>query len=232
MTRLNDVVERTSRWKGKEEQKERMKPITRVKEAKENMAVKPPPQLEGIKKTAVKTTPMVQGNKGKTTIRPAPRVEEAKEKTTVKPLPREEGGMEKATVKPSSGVKGAHENNTSKDQGKPRAPPASVEAVRAAPQAAAVTQSRKLSAAGFTSEPQWDFQDEYLLDNSSPASVGGVVWMGTKNGASPLTSVAAGPWAVCPVQLRMISELVGHSLLYAEAGGTQAGRPLYKSAFT
>ncbi|NXU34099.1 SIA7A sialyltransferase, partial [Drymodes brunneopygia] len=162
ITRLNDVVEKTSRWKGKEEQKERMKPITRVKEAKESMAVKPPPQLEGIEKSTVKTTPMVQGNKGKTTVG------EAKEKTTVKPVPREEGGVEKATVKPSSGVKGAHENNTSKDQGKPRAPPASVGTVRPAPQAAAVTQRRKLSAADFTSEPQWDFEDEYLLDNSSP----------------------------------------------------------------
>ncbi|NWV47936.1 SIA7A sialyltransferase, partial [Daphoenositta chrysoptera] len=200
ITRLKDVVEKTPRWKGKEEQKEMMKPVTRVTEAKQNMAVKPPPQLEGIKKTTVKTTPMVQGNKGKTTVRPAPRVEEAKEKTTVKPLPREEGGKEKATEKPlpreeggkekatekplpreeggkekatekpSSGEKGAHENNASKDQAKPKEPPASMKTERPAPQAAAVTQKRKLSAANFTSEPQWDFEDEYLLDNSSPPS--------------------------------------------------------------
>ncbi|NWI43348.1 SIA7A sialyltransferase, partial [Picathartes gymnocephalus] len=170
ITRLKDVVEKTPGYKGKEEQKETMKPITRVKEGRENIAVKPPPQLEGIKKTKMKTTPMVQGDKGKTTVRPVPRVEEAKEKTTVKPLPREKGGKEKATVKPSSGVKGMRENNTSKDQAKPKAPPTSMETVRPAPQAAAVAHKRKLSAANFTSEPRWDFEDEYLLDNSSPPS--------------------------------------------------------------
>ncbi|NWZ82180.1 SIA7A sialyltransferase, partial [Poecile atricapillus] len=167
ITRLKDVVEKTPRWKGKEEQEKTMKPVTSIKEAKENMAVKPPPQLEGIKKTTVKTTPMVPGNKGKTTVRPAPQVEEAKEETTVKPLPREKGGMEKATVKPYSGMKGAHENNTSKDQAKPKA---SMKPVRPVPQATAVTQKRKLSAANFKSEPHWDFEDKYLLDNSSPPS--------------------------------------------------------------
>ncbi|NXC06813.1 SIA7A sialyltransferase, partial [Orthonyx spaldingii] len=167
VTRLKDVVEKTPRWKGKEEQKETMKPVTRVKEAKENVAVKPPPQLEEIKKTIVKTTPMVQGNKGKTTVRPDPRVEEAKENTTLKPLPREEGGKEKATVKPSSGVQGARENNKSQEQAQPKEPPAAMKTVRPAPQAAAVTQKRKLSAANFKSEPRWDFEDEYLLDNSS-----------------------------------------------------------------
>ncbi|NWV04671.1 SIA7A sialyltransferase, partial [Ptilonorhynchus violaceus] len=170
ITRLKqDVVEKTPSWKGKEEQKQ-TKPVTRVKEAKENMTVKPPAELEGIKKTTVKTAPTVQGNKGKTTVRPAPRVEEAKEKTTVKPLSREEGAKEKATVKPSSEVKRAHDNITSKDQAKPKEPPASKATVRPAPQAAAVTQKRKLSAANFTSEPHWDFEDEYLLDNSSPPS--------------------------------------------------------------
>ncbi|NXB66239.1 SIA7A sialyltransferase, partial [Struthidea cinerea] len=171
VTRLKDVVEKTPRWKGKEEQKETMKPVTSVTETKENTAVKPPLQLEGIKKTTVKTTPVVQENKGKTTVRPAPRVEEAKEKTTVKPLPREDGGKEKATAKPSSGMKEVHENNTSKDQAKPREPPASMKTVRLTPQAAAVTEKRKLSAANFTSEPRWDFEDEYLLHNSSPPSV-------------------------------------------------------------
>ncbi|NWY67541.1 SIA7A sialyltransferase, partial [Erithacus rubecula] len=170
--RLKDMVEKTLQWKGKEEQKETMKPVMMVKEDKENTAVKPPSQLEGIKKTTVQTTLMVQGNKGKTTVRPAPWVEEAKEKTTVRPLPREKGDKEKTTttVKPSSGVKGAHENNTSKDQAKPKAPPASMKTVRPSPQAAAVTQKRKLSAADFPSEPHWDFEDVYLLDNSSPPS--------------------------------------------------------------
>ncbi|NXD25458.1 SIA7A sialyltransferase, partial [Spelaeornis formosus] len=170
ITRLKDVVERTPRWKGKEEQKETMKPVMKLKEAKEITTVKPSSQLEGIKKTTVETTPMVQENKGKTTMRPTPWVEVAKHMTTVKPLFREKGGTEKATVKSSSGVKGADENNTSKDQAKPKAPPASMKTVRPAPQAAAVTQKGKLSAANFTSEPQWDFEDEYLLDNSSPSS--------------------------------------------------------------
>ncbi|NXQ50405.1 SIA7A sialyltransferase, partial [Catharus fuscescens] len=171
-SRLKDVVEKTLRLKGKEEQKETMKPVMGVKEAKENMAVKPPPQLEGVKKTTVETAPMVQGNKGKTTVRPAPWVKEAKEKTTttVKPLPRENGDKEKTTVKPSSGVKGAHENNTSKDQAKAKAPPASIKTGTPAPQAAAVTQKKKLSAADFPSQPHWDFEDEYLLDKSSPPS--------------------------------------------------------------
>uniref|UniRef100_A0A8C3U6Y4 alpha-N-acetylgalactosaminide alpha-2,6-sialyltransferase n=1 Tax=Catharus ustulatus TaxID=91951 RepID=A0A8C3U6Y4_CATUS len=257
-SRLKDVVEKTLRLKGKEEQKETMKPVMGVKEAKENMAVKPPPQLEGVKKTTVETAPMVQGNKGKTTVRPDPLVKEAKEKTTVKPLPREngdkekttvkplprengdkekttvkplprengdkekttvkplpreegdkektvkplpreegdkekttvkplprengdkektvkplpreKGDKEKTTVKPSSGVKGAHENNTSKDQAKAKAPPASIKTGTPAPQAAAVTQKKKLSAADFPSQPHWDFEDEYLLDKSSPPS--------------------------------------------------------------
>ncbi|NXO77368.1 SIA7A sialyltransferase, partial [Sitta europaea] len=170
ITRHKDVVEKIPRWKGKEELKETMKPVTRVKEAEENMAVKPPPQLEGIKETTVKTTlPMVQGNKGRTTVKPAPWVEEAKEKATVKPLPREKGGKEKATVEPSSGVKRAP-GNRSEGQTTPKAPPASMKTVRPAPQAAAVTQKSKLSAANFTSEPQWDFEDKYLLDNSSPPS--------------------------------------------------------------
>ncbi|KAM7089150.1 LOW QUALITY PROTEIN: alpha-N-acetylgalactosaminide alpha-2,6-sialyltransferase 1 [Ciconia maguari] len=172
ITRLKqDMVERTPRWReGKEEQKKMTKPVARVEEDKENMTVKPPPRLEGIKKTTVKTAPMVQSNKEKTTVRPAPGVEEAKEKTVVKPLPRVEGAKEKATVKPSSGVKGAHENNTSKDQTKPKEPPASVKTVRPVPQAAAVTEKKKLRAADFKSELRWDFEDKYLLDNSSPPS--------------------------------------------------------------
>ncbi|XP_010287028.1 PREDICTED: alpha-N-acetylgalactosaminide alpha-2,6-sialyltransferase 1 [Phaethon lepturus] len=160
ITRLEqNMVERTPRWDGKEEQKKMMKPVARVEEAKPNMTVKPgvsaggnPAGLEGIKKTTVKTVPRVQGNKEKM-VRPAPGVEEAKAK---------------ATVKPSSEVKGAHENNISKDQTKPEEPPASVKTVR--PQATAVIEKKKLRAADFKSEPRWDFEDKYLLDNSSPPS--------------------------------------------------------------
>ncbi|CAM9697574.1 unnamed protein product [Bubo scandiacus] len=165
-----DMVERTPRWEGKEEQKKMPKPVARVEEAKENMTVKPPPGLEAIKKKTMKTGPKVHENKEKTTERPAPGVEEAKEKSIVKPLPRVKGTKEKATVKPSSGVQGAHENNTSKDQTKPKEPPAPVKTVRPVPQAAAVTEKKKLRAADFKSEPQWDFEDKYLLDNSSPPS--------------------------------------------------------------
>ncbi|KFU88822.1 Alpha-N-acetylgalactosaminide alpha-2,6-sialyltransferase 1, partial [Chaetura pelagica] len=167
-TRLEqDVVERTVRWEGKEEQK-MIQPV--AKEAKESKTVKPTPRLEGIKKTTVKTAPTVHGNKEKTTVRPAPQVEEAKEKTSVKPLSRVEGDKETATVKPSSVVKGAHESNMSKDQTKPKEPPASVGTVRPVPQVAAVTERKKLRAADFKSEPQWDFEDKYQLDSSSPPS--------------------------------------------------------------
>lgn len=176
VTRLKrDVVERTPRWDGKEEQKKIMKSVAKVEEAKGNTAVKPSPGLEGIKKITVKTATRVQGNKEKTTVRPAPGVEEAKEKTIVKPLPREEGAMEKATAKPPSGVEGARENNISKDPTKPKDPPASVKTVRPVPQAAAVTEEKQLKAANFKSEPRWDFEDKYLLDNSSPPSVGVMV---------------------------------------------------------
>ncbi|XP_009955085.1 PREDICTED: alpha-N-acetylgalactosaminide alpha-2,6-sialyltransferase 1 [Leptosomus discolor] len=162
ITRLEqDTVERTPRWEGKDKQKKMMKPVARVEEAKENMTVKPPPGLERMKKTTVKTGPRVQENKTKTTVRPSPGMEEAKEKTIVKPLPAVEE-KEKATVKPFPGVKGAQENNISKDQTKPT--------VRPVPQAAAVTEKKKLRAADFKSEPRWDFEDKYLLDNSSPPS--------------------------------------------------------------
>ncbi|NXS60668.1 SIA7A sialyltransferase, partial [Brachypteracias leptosomus] len=168
-TRLKqDVAERTPRWEGREEQKKTMKPVTRVEEAKKNVTEKPPSGLEGIKKTTVKTASWVRGNVRKT-VRPAPRVEEAKEKTTVKPLPRMEGAKEKTAVKPSSGVEGAHEKNISKDQTKPEKPTAPLTTVKPAPQAAAVTQ-KKLRAADFKSEPRWEFEDEYLLDDTSPPS--------------------------------------------------------------
>ncbi|NXG77372.1 SIA7A sialyltransferase, partial [Baryphthengus martii] len=161
-----DIIEMTPRWEGKEEQK-KTKLVARVEEAEENTSVKPPSALEGIKKTAVKTTPRVQGNKVKTPTRPAPGVEEAKEKAAVKPLPQMEEVKEKAAVKPSSGAKGAHEKNISKDQTKPKEPPASLKTVRPVPWTATVTE-KKLRAADFKSEPRWDFEDEYVLDNSSP----------------------------------------------------------------
>ncbi|NXD69102.1 SIA7A sialyltransferase, partial [Eolophus roseicapillus] len=171
ITRLKqDMLEKTPRWKGREEQKKMMEPVARVEEAKENVTVKPAPGLEAVKKTTVKTVLRMQGNNEKTTVRPAPEVEEAKEKMTVKPLPSVEGAKKKATVKLSSVVKGAQQNNRSNDQTKPKEPPASVETVRPVPQAAAVKEKKQLRAADFKSEPRWDFEDQYLLDNSSPPS--------------------------------------------------------------
>ncbi|KFR16387.1 Alpha-N-acetylgalactosaminide alpha-2,6-sialyltransferase 1, partial [Opisthocomus hoazin] len=164
-----DMVERTPKLEGKEEQKKMATPVARVEEAKENVAVKPPLGLKGIKKTTVKTDPRVQGNKQKTTVRPAAGVEEAKEKTIVKPLPRVEGAKE-VTAKPSSGLKGTHENNVSKDQTKPKEPPASGKTLRPVPQAAAVTEKKRLRAADFKSEPRWDFEDKYLLLHHRPSS--------------------------------------------------------------
>ncbi|NXY49143.1 SIA7A sialyltransferase, partial [Ceuthmochares aereus] len=165
-----DDVQRMPRWEGKEEQKKTAKAVARVEKAKENTTVKAPLGLEGIKNATVKTAPRVQGNKEKTTERPSPGVEKAKEETIVKPVPRVEVAKEKSTVKPSSGVKGAHGNNTSEDQTKPKESPASVKTAKLVPQAAAVTEKKKLRAADFKSEPRWDFEDKYLLDNSSPPS--------------------------------------------------------------
>ncbi|XP_030317571.1 alpha-N-acetylgalactosaminide alpha-2,6-sialyltransferase 1 [Calypte anna] len=164
-----DRVEKTSRWEGKEEQKEMVRTVAKMEKVEEYMTVEPPSWLEGTKETTVKTTPRVHGNKETTTVKPSPEVEEAAEKTTVKAFPRVEGNKEKTTVKPSSGLKGAHENNISKDQTKPKEPPASVQTARPVTYVAAGTE-KKLRAADFKSEPQWDFDDEYLLDSSSPPS--------------------------------------------------------------
>ncbi|NXI36177.1 SIA7A sialyltransferase, partial [Galbula dea] len=165
-----EMVERTPRWEGKEEQKKMTKPVATVEEAQEKMTIKPSSGLEGIRKTTVETSPRVQGYKEKMTVRPAPEVGEAKEETTVQPLLMVEGAKEKATVKPSSTVKGADKTNISQDQTKPEEPTASGKTVRPVPQAAAVTEKRKLRVADFKSEPRWDFEDQYLLDSSSPPS--------------------------------------------------------------
>ncbi|NXL91143.1 SIA7A sialyltransferase, partial [Alectura lathami] len=161
----------TPSWGGKKEQEE-TKPVARVEEAKEKMTAKPPPEVDGvkIKNTAVEVASRVEGNMKNTAVTPDPGAEEANEKTTVIPLPRVKGAKEMATVKPSSAVKVAYENNTSKDNTKPGEPPAAVKTERPVTQAATVTEGKKLRAADFKSEPQWDFDDEYLLDSSSPPS--------------------------------------------------------------
>ncbi|NXX86614.1 SIA7A sialyltransferase, partial [Urocolius indicus] len=165
-----DMDERSPRCGGKEQQKKIMKAIARLEEAKENMTVKPLRGLEGIKTTATeKPVPKVGEAKQKATEKPVPKVVEAKEKAAVKPVPKVEEAKEKAAEKPSSGVEKAHENNISKDQRKTKEPPASAKTVRPVPQTAAVTE-KKLKAADFKSEPKWDFEDKYLLDNSRPPS--------------------------------------------------------------
>ncbi|OXB57844.1 hypothetical protein ASZ78_008279 [Callipepla squamata] len=152
----------TPSWEGKEEQNKTMKLTPRVEEEKEKVTVKPFPEVEGIKNTTLSTASVVERTKEKTTVRSVPGAED--------PLPRMEGDKEKATVKPSFGMKVAYANSTSKVKPKAEEPPASVETIRAGTQSATVTEEMKLRAADFKSEPQWDFDDEYLLDGSSPAS--------------------------------------------------------------
>lgn len=166
--KLNTAVS-TPSWEGKEEQKKTMRPVARVEEAKEKVTATPYPEMEGIKNTAASTASVVERTKEKTAARPVPGVEEADGKRTV---PRMKGDKEKVTVKPSFGMRVVHANSTSKDKPKAEEPPASVKTVRPVTQAATVTEKKKLRAADFKTEPQWDFDDEYILDSSSPASVG------------------------------------------------------------
>uniref|UniRef100_A0A8B9CQ63 alpha-N-acetylgalactosaminide alpha-2,6-sialyltransferase n=1 Tax=Anser brachyrhynchus TaxID=132585 RepID=A0A8B9CQ63_9AVES len=168
-TRLEQgTAERTPSWE-EEEQKKTTRPLSGAEEAKGKVTVKQPSEVEGIKSTKVETATRVEGNKEKTVVRQTPGVkEEVNEKTTPKSLPRVEGAKEKTTVKSSSGVKVAHEDNTTKDKTMPKEPSVSVKTVRPVTQAAAVTEKKRLRAADFKSEPQWDFEDEYLLDSSPP----------------------------------------------------------------
>lgn len=168
---LNTAVS-TPSGEGKEEQKETVKPVAKVEEAKEKVTVKPFPEVVGITNTTASTASVVERTKEKTTARPVPGVGEADGKRTTLALPSMKEDKEKATVKPSFGMKVAHANSTSKDKPKAEEPPASVKAIRPVTQAATVTEKKKLRAADFKTEPQWDFDDEYILDSSSPASVG------------------------------------------------------------
>ncbi|XP_048820817.1 alpha-N-acetylgalactosaminide alpha-2,6-sialyltransferase 1 isoform X1 [Lagopus muta] len=157
----------TPSWEGKKEQKETVRPVARVEEGKEKVTVKPFPEVVGIKNTTASTASVVERTKEKTTARPDQGVEEADGKKTV---PRMKGDKEKVTVKPSFGMKVVHANSTSKDKPKAEEPPVSVKTIRPVTQAATVTEKKKLRAADFKTEPQWDFDDEYILDSSSPAS--------------------------------------------------------------
>ncbi|NXN96750.1 SIA7A sialyltransferase, partial [Rhinopomastus cyanomelas] len=171
MTRLKQVmIEKTPRWEGKEEQKIIRNPVARLEEVKGNTTMKPPSEMKGVKMTTVKTVSTMKGNKEKAAVRAAPAVEESKEKTTVTTLPRVEGAKMKAMVKQPPGVKDAQENSASRDQIKSKEPSASVKAVTPVHQAAAATEKKALRAADFQSEPRWEFEDKYLLDDTSPPS--------------------------------------------------------------
>ncbi|XP_015735239.1 alpha-N-acetylgalactosaminide alpha-2,6-sialyltransferase 1 isoform X1 [Coturnix japonica] len=165
---LNTTVS-TPSWEGKERQKKTTKPVAGVEEAKK-VTVKPFPEVVEIKNMTALTASVEERTKEKTATRPVPWVEEADGKRAMTPLPRMKGDKEKVTVKPSFEMKVAHTNVTSKDKPKAELPPASVKSIRPVTQTATVTEKKKLRATDFKTEPQWDFDDEYLLDSSSPAS--------------------------------------------------------------
>lgn len=165
------TVETATRVEGnKEKTAARLAPG--AEEAMQKVTLKQPPEVEGIKNTTMETATRVEGNQEKTGVRQTPGGKEGvNDKTTPKSLPRGEGAKEKTTEKPSSGVKVAHGDNTTKDKTTPKDPSLSVKTVRPVTQTAAVTAKKRLRAADFKSEPQWDFEDEYLLDSSAPPAV-------------------------------------------------------------
>ncbi|KAM8796983.1 alpha-N-acetylgalactosaminide alpha-2,6-sialyltransferase 1 [Eudromia elegans] len=145
-----------------------------------------PEETEGAKKEMMaKPAPQVKGAKEKTMATPASGVERAREQKVVRAASEAEGGKEKSVARAASvveeaqknatlraGMKGAHESSTSKDKAKPKESSASAKphGLRPVTEAAAVTEKKRLKAADFKSEPQWDFEDQYVLDSSSPPS--------------------------------------------------------------
>ncbi|XP_009666742.2 alpha-N-acetylgalactosaminide alpha-2,6-sialyltransferase 1 isoform X1 [Struthio camelus] len=158
-----------------EETKEKttVRPAPEAEGAKEKRTVRPAPEAEGVKeKMTARPSPGVEGAKEKTRVRPSPGAEGAKEKTRVRPSPGAEEAREKTRVRPSPGAEGAHESSIPRGKTKPKEPltSAKTDGVRPVTQAAAVTEKKKLKAADFKSEPRWDFEDQYVLDSSSPPS--------------------------------------------------------------
>ncbi|NWI08358.1 SIA7A sialyltransferase, partial [Crypturellus soui] len=134
------------------------RPGSGVEEAKKMMSVRPASEAEGSKeKSLPRAASGVEEAEKNTTLRAASSVEEAKKNTA---------------LRAASGVGGAHENSTSRDKAKPKEPLASTESssLTSVTWAAAVTEKKRLKAADFKSEPQWDFEDQYVLDSSSPPS--------------------------------------------------------------
>uniref|UniRef100_A0A8B9PYL0 alpha-N-acetylgalactosaminide alpha-2,6-sialyltransferase n=1 Tax=Apteryx owenii TaxID=8824 RepID=A0A8B9PYL0_APTOW len=141
--------------------------------AKDKTVVKPALGVEGAEEEKT-TTPRpasgAEGAKEEMTVRPVSGAEGAKEKTTPRPASGAEGAKEEMTARPASGAEGSHESSISKDKAKEPLASAKTDGLRPVTQAAAVTEKKKLKAADFKSEPQWDFEDQYVLDSSSPPS--------------------------------------------------------------
>ncbi|NXA51630.1 SIA7A sialyltransferase, partial [Nothocercus julius] len=164
------------------------KPAPQVEEAKEKTMARPASGVEGAQKQKmVRPASEAEAGKNKSMARPDSSVEEAKKTVSVRPASKVEGDKEKSvaraasgveeakkntTLRAASGMKGVHESSTSKDKAKPKQPLASTKSngLRPVAWAAAVTEKKRLKAADFKSEPQWDFEDQYVLDSSSPSS--------------------------------------------------------------
>ncbi|KGL73479.1 Alpha-N-acetylgalactosaminide alpha-2,6-sialyltransferase 1, partial [Tinamus guttatus] len=176
-TRLEqDMAKGTPSWEAEEEQKKLVKPVPGgIEGAKKEMIAKPAPQVEEAKeKMMARPASGVEGGKEQqmSIAGPGSWVEEAKKVMSMRPASEAEGGKEKSVARVASGMEGARENSTSKDKAKPKEPLASTKSggLRSVTRAAAVTEKKRLKAADFKSEPQWDFEDQYVLDSSSPSS--------------------------------------------------------------
>ncbi|XP_067164725.1 alpha-N-acetylgalactosaminide alpha-2,6-sialyltransferase 1 [Apteryx mantelli] len=181
-----DKPKSTPSWEAEEEQKTvklvpggvegakkemTAKPALGVERAKDKTVVKPALGVEGAKdKTMVRPAPGVEGAEEEKTARPASGAEGAEEEKMARPASGAEGAKEEMTARPASGAEGSHESSISEDKAKEPLASAKTDGLRPVTQAAAVTEKKKLKAADFKSEPQWDFEDQYVLDSSSPPS--------------------------------------------------------------
>ncbi|NXE48697.1 SIA7A sialyltransferase, partial [Casuarius casuarius] len=165
-----DMAKSTPSWEAEEEQKTVKLVPGGVEAAKDKATARPALGAEAAKDKATARPALgAEAAKDKATARPALGAEVAKDKATARPAL---GAEENATARPALAAGGAHESNISKDKAKPKEPLASAktDGFRPVTQAAAVTEEKKLKAANFKSEPQWDFEDQYVLDSSSPPS--------------------------------------------------------------
>ncbi|NWI99034.1 SIA7A sialyltransferase, partial [Crypturellus undulatus] len=176
-TRLGqDMAKGTPSWEAGEEPKKPVRLVPGgIEGTKKEMMAKPAPQEEEAKeKTTARPTSGVEAGKEQkmSLARAASGVEEAKKNTTLRAASSVEEAKKNTALRAASGVEGDHENSTSRDKAKPKEPLASTESnsLRSVTWAATVTEKKRLKAADFKSEPQWDFEDQYVLDSSSPPS--------------------------------------------------------------